>query len=302
MKTTTRVARVLTAAAAAVLLAAPAHADPRVGGDIGVHYDALGGAGSALGQPVGGEVRTPDARGAYVEFERGGIWWSPATGAREVRGEILSAWGRTGWEAGPLGFPTTDETRTPDGRGAYNVFEGGSIYWSPPTAAHGVRGVIRDAYAWAGYEGGVLGFPVTDEVRTPNGRGAYGVFQGGSIYWSPATGAHVLIGAIREAWAARGYENGPLGFPTSSEFDVPGGRRVNFQGGYVEWSAATGARVNAPVSAPAPSLPPGAPAPSVPAYYPNCAAARAAGAAPLYYGQPGYRPALDGDGDGVACE
>ncbi len=37
-------------------------------------------------------------------------------------------------------------------------------------------------------------------------------------------------------------------------------------------------------------------------YYANCAAARAAGAAPLYRGQPGYRPALDRDGDGVACE
>jgi len=39
-----------------------------------------------------------------------------------------------------------------------------------------------------------------------------------------------------------------------------------------------------------------------PAYYPNCAAVRAAGAAPLYRGQPGYRTGLDGDGDGVACE
>lgn len=38
------------------------------------------------------------------------------------------------------------------------------------------------------------------------------------------------------------------------------------------------------------------------AYYPNCAAARAAGAAPLYRGQPGYRPGLDRDNDGVACE
>jgi len=37
-------------------------------------------------------------------------------------------------------------------------------------------------------------------------------------------------------------------------------------------------------------------------YYPNCAAARAAGAAPIYRGQPGYRPALDRDNDGVACE
>ena len=38
------------------------------------------------------------------------------------------------------------------------------------------------------------------------------------------------------------------------------------------------------------------------AYYRNCAAARAAGVAPLYRGEPGYRPALDRDGDGVACE
>lgn len=38
------------------------------------------------------------------------------------------------------------------------------------------------------------------------------------------------------------------------------------------------------------------------AYYPNCAAARAAGAAPIRRGQPGYRPGLDRDGDGIACE
>jgi hypothetical protein len=37
-------------------------------------------------------------------------------------------------------------------------------------------------------------------------------------------------------------------------------------------------------------------------YYANCSAARAAGAAPIYRGQPGYRPALDRDGDGIACE
>lgn len=37
-------------------------------------------------------------------------------------------------------------------------------------------------------------------------------------------------------------------------------------------------------------------------YYPNCAAVRAAGKAPLMAGQPGYRAALDRDHDGVACE
>jgi len=37
-------------------------------------------------------------------------------------------------------------------------------------------------------------------------------------------------------------------------------------------------------------------------YYRNCTEARAAGVAPLYRGQPGYRPQMDGDLDGIACE
>lgn len=37
-------------------------------------------------------------------------------------------------------------------------------------------------------------------------------------------------------------------------------------------------------------------------YYANCTEARNAGAAPIYAGQPGYRPALDRDNDGIACE
>lgn len=57
------------------------------------------------------------------------------------------------------------------------------------------------------------------------------------------------------------------------------------------------AQEQAPAQAPAP-----APAPDTYEYYQNCDAVRAAGKAPLYQGQPGYRPALDRDHDGVACE
>ncbi|WKG13493.1 excalibur calcium-binding domain-containing protein [Nocardia sp. PE-7] len=48
----------------------------------------------------------------------------------------------------------------------------------------------------------------------------------------------------------------------------------------------------------------GATAPQTPAsaYYKNCEAARAAGAAPIHIGEPGYRPELDRNKDGVACE
>lgn len=37
-------------------------------------------------------------------------------------------------------------------------------------------------------------------------------------------------------------------------------------------------------------------------YYSGCNEVRAAGRAPLYSGQPGYRGEMDGDGDGIACE
>ena len=37
-------------------------------------------------------------------------------------------------------------------------------------------------------------------------------------------------------------------------------------------------------------------------YYRNCSAARAAGAAPVRRGDPGYAPHLDRDNDGIGCE
>lgn len=52
--------------------------------------------------------------------------------------------------------------------------------------------------------------------------------------------------------------------------------------------------------------PEGADADAAPAeddvHYATCADARAAGAAPLHEGEPGYRAEMDGDGDGTACE
>jgi hypothetical protein len=66
------------------------------------------------------------------------------------------------------------------------------------------------------------------------------------------------------------------------------------------------------VAAPAPAAPapaaaaPAVPAPAAPApsavFYANCAAAKAAGAAPILTGQAGYRAGLDRDLDGIACE
>jgi len=57
-----------------------------------------------------------------------------------------------------------------------------------------------------------------------------------------------------------------------------------------------------PTTQPPVTSPPTTSAPAAAPYYANCAAAKAAGAAPLYRGQPGYRSGLDRDNDGIACE
>ncbi|EOM76800.1 DUF1524 domain-containing protein [Rhodococcus rhodnii] len=65
------------------------------------------------------------------------------------------------------------------------------------------------------------------------------------------------------------------------------------------------APVPAPAPAPAPvpePAPAPAPADTSAVYFPNCAAARAAGVAPVHAGSPGYGTHLDRDGDGIGCE
>src|SRR5919199_153072 len=83
-------------------------------------------------------------------------------------------------------------------------------------------------------KGGTRGMaPLTDETGTPDGVGRFNHFAGGSIYWTPETGAHEVHGAIRDKWANMGWERSELGYPTSDEHDIPGGRISQFQRGEI---------------------------------------------------------------------
>jgi uncharacterized protein with LGFP repeats len=221
----------------------PATGAHELHGAILAKYNALGGPPSFLGFPVTNESVTPDGVGRYNHFEGGSIYWTPNTGAHEVHGAIRAAWAAIGWERSVMGYPASDEA--PATGGSYNNFQGGAIVWSEASGAHETHGAIRAQWAAMGFERGPLGFPITNETPTPTKLGAFNHFQGGSIYWSPATGAHEVYGAIRSVWAAQGWENGRLGFPTSGEFGISGGgRQSNFQGGYVTWTPSGGVVIN----------------------------------------------------------
>ncbi|HLM06956.1 MAG TPA: hypothetical protein VK402_17380 [Blastococcus sp.] len=228
----------------------PATGAHDVRGAIRDRWASLGWENGHLGFPVTGEgvIGNPYDWKRYSHFQGGSIFYSPATGAWEVRGAIRERFASLGWEAGLLGFPVTNENGTPNGRGRYNHFQGGSVYWSPATGAQEVHGAIRATWASLGWEAGPLGFPVTSETRTPDGAGRFNHFQGGSIYWSPATGAHEVRGAIRAAWASLGSEDSLLGYPVSDEYAVPGGRRSDFEYGSLVWNPVDGVSIDAEVT------------------------------------------------------
>ncbi|WP_029432365.1 LGFP repeat-containing protein [Blastococcus sp. URHD0036] len=205
------------------------------------HHCELGGVTGFLGAPTAAVLPAPDRVGRFQYYAGGSIYWTPSTGAHEVHGAILATWRTFGWERSFLGYPVTDELTAPDGIGRGSFFQGGAIYWTPSTGAHEVHGAILATWREMGWERSVLGYPVTDEFSMPDGVGRASFFQGGAIYWTPATGAHEVHGAILATWASMGWERSPLGYPITDEYGVNAGRQSDFQGGFLRWTAATGA-------------------------------------------------------------
>ncbi|NEK96066.1 hypothetical protein GCU67_18125, partial [Modestobacter muralis] len=205
-------------------------------------WGVLGWERSALGYPVRDVVTGLAGGGSFQDFERGSVYWSAASGARVVTaGAVKEKWGTTGWEGGRLGWPVGDQTTVRGGAAQFVEFQRGSVYWSATTGAHVVEGAVRDRWATDGWENGPLGLPLSDVGRTPDGAAQFAHFEGGSVYAHATLGARVLPTVVREAWGAAGWESGPLGYPVADAVAVAGGQSVQFQGGQVLASAATGA-------------------------------------------------------------
>lgn len=177
---------------AAMALCAVAAATPASAAALEDKYAALGGSAGLLGAPTSLVYRTADGQARYQRYEHGAIYSHATEGTYEIHGAIYQKWAEMGRERSPLGYPKSDELDAGDGRGRFSYFQAGVIAWTPQTGANAVYGAIGSKWLSAG---GILGFgyPVTDELPTPDGRGRYNHFENGkSIYWTPQTGAHVI--------------------------------------------------------------------------------------------------------------
>ncbi|MDM5339696.1 hypothetical protein QUF84_21075 [Fictibacillus enclensis] len=176
---------------------------------------------------------------------------------------------------GFTGTPIIPElpTAADGGVGRYRIYRnsGGEwiIVWHTETGAHEIHGTIYEK--WKNTIGDNFGFPITDELTTPDGIGRFNHFRRvhepgkpeGSIYWTPQTGAHMVLGAIRDKWAQLGWERSPLGYPVDDQRDPSGAvsfathltLKQRFQHGSIIWNPETGAYVEG-ATPPTPPIPP----------------------------------------------
>lgn len=205
------------------------------------YWDETGGADSWIGNPTSNEQKLNG--GGYVQhFENADLYWSPGNGGAHAvnrGGAFETFWKRSGHTRGWLGYPSTDEIRVPGG--VTQKFTGGTLYFDFATKNVWVaKGGIGGHYDSLGGANSWLGLPTGNETKTRGGY--YQRFQNGHVYYSGRPGAHAIShkGAIFGIWARHGYEHGELGFPTSEEYSVRGGRAQNFQNGTIYWNSRNG--------------------------------------------------------------
>jgi hypothetical protein len=193
---------------------------------IQARYAQLGGAGSVLGAEIDAEYRFLD--GTAQKCQHGRLFHSHSTGARYVLDPILGHYLLT---ADKLGLPTTDQRRTEQDGGRYNLFQHGAIYWTAATGAHMVRGRIGKVWDRLGRGGSPLGFPTHDPRRSSNGQAEVQTFQHGEIYHTAATGTHALWGQVFQKYRAVGSHL--LGYPTTDVRQAAGGEYARFSNGSI---------------------------------------------------------------------
>lgn len=120
--------------------------------------------------------------------------------------------------------------------------------WSQTATALGLSDADRGTECTSGGEladvasanAAALGGCLTSEYDIEGGKAQD--FLEGRVFYSTATGAHALWGAISALYNQLGAEKSWLGFPTSEEMAIKdGGRFVRFQNGNIYWSPTTGA-------------------------------------------------------------
>lgn len=144
-----------------------------------------------MGFPASDEQASANG-GRVSHFQHADVYWHPNTGAFEVHGAIRDKYNALGGSGGLLGYPISDESdvfKNGTQAGRLNNFEFGTIYWSGNTGAFEMHGGLLQAYTKDfGGPAGELGFPVSDEQRSPKDHVRFNNFQNGVLTYNMSNG------------------------------------------------------------------------------------------------------------------
>ncbi|MCU1512390.1 MAG: lysozyme [Arthrobacter sp.] len=199
----------------------------------------------SLGAQTSGIVCGLRDGGCFQGFAGGVVMWSLGSGAQpSLAGPIRNAWAGSGYESGVMGYPTSAVVCGLKGSGCFQNYQRGAIMWSPASgAAISTFGAIRDFWQQQNFENGPLGYPTSNAVCGLKNGGCFQNYQGGTVVWSPATGAQtVLPGPVQQIWQRNAFENGLLGYPTGKQSCSAAANQCvqAFQGGTAAWSQTNG--------------------------------------------------------------
>ena len=158
-------------------------------------------------------------------------------------GKIGEKWYAMGGVRSLLGTPSLKEMDAKDG-GRFQQFAKGIILWHSRTGAYAIHGDILEHF-WATGDDGEWGYALMDEMdaaKSPaSGQtGRFQYFEKGLFLWTPATGAHVLHGAILNHFENSGRE-AKYGYPkTDEQAHGSDGRKQVFEKGTFYWTPEQG--------------------------------------------------------------
>lgn len=172
----------------------------------------------------------------YWQFEMTQAWpyMSKALGlSKEDNGADCQAVGAIGavTKSGTIGSCLNDAYEVAGGK--RQDFRGGTAYWSKTSGARALYGAINARYNEIGGPTSWLGFPMTSEKKTPDGKGRFVHFERGSIYWTAKTGAWAIPADMRDAWGKNGWEKGDLKYPNGAIQKVGSGLIQQYQNGFL---------------------------------------------------------------------
>jgi len=155
----------------------------------------------------------------------------------------------------PRGGFTQNFDGSQNGKGA------GAIMLAPSAdQAFWIHGAIWTRYSSTQFGGpkSVVGEPTGDERSVTSSQstaGAYQAFTKGYLYFNtPRNQVYYVVNAIAQKYQSIGLHTDQLGFPISDEYAWNGGARNDFEGGYIYWTAVSGAVIVRNQPAPLPTV------------------------------------------------